>query len=494
MPTPAGPDVMGTPAWPRRACNIVLVLCGNLILAQAASADEPVTATVPSPTPSPQFARFFPIIRSEQDWHFLANPANRSDPYDGLEYVPLSAEKSDWYASFGAESRLTDERIGNDYWNPNPSRNGSFQQRYLFISDLHFGPNLRAFIETKSDFANGRIGGNRPIDGDDVDFVGLFVEAKVGNSAASPTVRVGREELLLGSQRLVSPREGPNVRQSFTGIRAQNTLGAVHLDALAVHPDKDASTFFADAPNNATSLWGLYSTTSVGAVGVDAYYLGLHRDAYLTVRGTDDETRHTFGLRADRLFSARSAGLDFDDEVMYQSGRFGSRPIAAWSVGTVTGWHFGSAPIAPHLTVKADVASGDDPKRNSLGTFDPYFPRGDYFGVLATTGPIQTNFVDLHPAISTTLGRLTATADLLWYWRESLGDGLYSTSGTVIRQPMGSSARFVGQQPGVELFYQIDFHAYVQASYGVFEAGPFIRETGPASPITYRSLELGYKF
>src|SRR5204863_6269040 len=35
----------------------------------------------------------------------------------------------------------------------------------------------------------------------------------------SLTLRVGRQELSLGTQRLVSVREGPNVRQSFDGAR-----------------------------------------------------------------------------------------------------------------------------------------------------------------------------------------------------------------------------------------------------------------------------------
>ena len=57
--------------------------------------------------------------------------------------------------------------------------------------------------------------------------------------------------------------------------------------------------------------------------------------------------------------------------------------------------------------MKADISSGDDPRSRSLGTFSPIFPMGNYFGVLADTGPGPVNFIDLHPRLQdqTSTGR-----------------------------------------------------------------------------------------
>jgi hypothetical protein len=399
-----------------------------------------------------------------------------------------------WYASFGAEIREVYESIGNDVWSSKIPENGSLQQRYLLIADFHLGPHLRTFLEFKSNFETGRIGGPRPIDVSGLNLLGAFLEAKIGSSPASPAVRAGREELFLGSGRLVSPREGPNVRDSFTGIRVQNGVGAVHLDALGVHPDEDNPGVFDDLPKAGTALWGLYASDTAGKYGVDVYYLGIHRQDYAIARGTANETRHSIGARVYKEFSPDRSGLDLDDELIYQTGVFGDNPISAWSIATSTGWHFGPSPRSPHLLLKLDTASGDNPQSRTVGTFDPYFPTGNYFGVLATTGPGAVNFDDIHPAVSTILGHVTMTADWLWYWRASATDGLYGIAGNLLREPQGSTARFVGQRPGIEARWQIDAHLYLQGDYGVFSAGPFIAQSGPAYSLLYRSVWLGYKF
>jgi len=52
----------------------------------------------------------------------------------------------------------------------------------------------------------------------------------------------------------------------------------------------------------------------------------------------------------------------------------------------------------------------------------------------------------------------------------------------------------VGHRPGVEARWQIDRHAWLQADYGVFFAGPFLKETGPGRNLNYWALWTGYKF
>jgi hypothetical protein len=42
--------------------------------------------------------------------------------------------------------------------------------------------------------------------------------------------------------------------------------------------------------------------------------------------------------------------------------------------------------------------------------------------------------------------------------------------------------------------WQIDRHAYLQADYGVFIAGEFLKQVGPGRNINYTELWAGYKF
>jgi len=130
-----------------------------------------------------------------------------------------------------------------------------------------------------------------------------------------------------------------------------------------------------------------------------------------------------------------------------------------------------------------------------LGTFFPYFPIGNYFGVIADTGPGALNFIDAHPRIKTVFPYdVSVMTDLVLYWRNSVHDGVYNVPGSLVRAADNSLARFVGYRPGVEVKWQIDRHAYLQGDYGIFYAGKFIRETMPGQNLNYLAFWAGYKF
>jgi hypothetical protein len=437
--------------------------------------------------------RSYPVERADQDWSFLENPANRTDPFDSLEYIPLKAAEPDWYASIGAEIRYGNESIGNDGWGAKPYENSYLLMRNLLITDFHLGSRLRFFGEFESDDENGRIGGPRPVDDAWLDSLAAFIEAELGPTPAGPTLLFGREELSLGSGRLVGTRNFANVQQSFTGFRSQADVGSVHLDALDVRPDEDNPQVFDEPSSPGTSLWGVYASTkpTFTRPEIDAYYLGIVRDQYTIARGTGRELRHSIGTRFARPFEPNAVGLDYDDDAVYQFGTFAGHPISAWALMTSTAWHFGPSPASPRFLLKADIASGDDPNARTVGTFDPYFGLSP---VQATTGAGLANAIDIHPSVTTEFGPVSAGIEYMWYWRQRVTDGLYGLPGTLLRPPSGSLAHFVGDRPGATATWQIDRHAYVQGYYGFFTAGTFIHESGPALPLIYRDIAFGYKF
>ena len=151
--------------------------------------------------------------------------------------------------------------------------------------------------------------------------------------------------------------------------------------------------------------------------------------------------------------------------------------------------------LKPRFSVKADISSGDNPSSRTLRTFDPLFPKGNYFGVLATTGPGPINFIDVHPHIETTFPHnVAASFDWIFQCRENVRDGVYSVPGFLIRPADNSQARFVGDRPGTELPWQADRHLWFQADYGIFYARRFLKETQPARNLNYWALWAGYKF
>lgn len=454
----------------------------------------PAQSNVASTAASPE--RNFKLLSEDEDWSFLRNPSLREDAWDRIKYIPLRSQTKDWYLSIGGEAREVWEQIGNDNWGQYPYMNSYLNERYMLHFDIHYGGHVRTFVELKSGLNSFRIGGPRPIDEKKLDFQAAFLEAGTSTGPRWVMLRVGRQELEYGSGRLIDVREGPNVRLSFDGFLVKSQVDSWHIDGLAMRPDLDNPGFFDNAPNHAVGFWGVYVTRPVFRdATIDAYYLGLDRQQAAFERGTAQEVRQSLGARLSVPIATQRPGLDFDYEGVWQFGTFGTGNIRAWTVASETGYRFPKAPLKPRFSAKADISSGDNPKSRTLGTFNPLFPKGNYFGVLATTGPGPINFIDFHPHVETSFPHnVSLSVDWIFQWRESLEDGVYAVPGFLIRPADGSQARFVGHRPGTELRWQENRHLWLQADYGIFYAGEFLKETKPGRNLNYWALWAGYKF
>ncbi len=457
----------------------------------------PALPQAPTPgIPPPKQDRSYHLLREDDDWRFLADPAKRQEFWDPIKYIRLWPGRNDWFLSIGGEAREIWEQIGNDNWGQQPFMNAYFNERYMLCFDVHYGKHVRSFIELKSGLNSYRVGGPRPIDEKKLDFQTAFLEVGTGDDRNWIKFRVGRQELEYGSGRLIDVREGPNVRLSFVGFKVKTGIGAWQIDGFAARPDLDKPGFFDNAPNHAVGFWGVYGVRPLTkTITLDAYYLGLDRRTAAFDRGVGHEVRRTIGLRLSRPVAQTKPGWDLDYEALWQFGTFGSGNIRAWTVASETGYRFTTTPLKPRLSTKADISSGDDPRANTLRTFNPLFPKGNYFGVIATAGPGPINFIDAHPRVEATLPLgVTVSVDWIFQWRESLRDGVYSVPGFLIIPAGNSNARFVGHRSGTEMRWQVNRHLWFQADYGIFYAGKFVKESQPGRNLNYWALWAGYKF
>ena len=445
---------------------------------------------------SPAPARIYHLLREDDEWSFLADPDKRQDFWDAIKYIRLRSNRNDWFLSTGGEAREVWEQIGNDNWGQQPFMNAYLNERYMLYFDTHYGKHVRSFVELKSGLNSFRSGGPRPIDEKKMDFQAAFLEVGIGDERRSIKFRAGRQEMEYGSGRLIDVREGPNVRLSFDGFKVKAGIGPWQFDGFAMRPDLDKPGFFDNAPNHAVGFWGVYGVRLLTkTITLDAYYLGLDRKSAALDRGVGHEVRHSIGGRLSRPIAETKPIWDFDYEALWQFGTFGSANIRAWTVASETGYRFPSVPLKPRFSAKADISSGDDPRTNTLGTFNPLFPKGNYFGVLATAGPGPINFIDVHPRAELTLPHnVTASVDWIFQWRESLQDGVYAVPGFLIIPAGKSNARFVGHRPGAELRWQANRHLWFQADYGIFYAGKFVKESQPGRDLNYWALWAGFKF
>lgn len=425
------------------------------------------------------------LMRADEDYRYLRDPARRSDVLDVLKYIPLGRRVA---LGFGGETRQRLEWFGDPDWGAGPPRSTSWLQRYMLHADLRV-PHARVFVQFKSGVETGRPGGPRPIDRDDLDvhqaFADLDLEAPGGLRLV---VRAGRQELGFGSGRLVSPREGPNVRRSFDGVSLIVRARRVRAHLFVARPVAIRRGVLDDGWEPGQWFAGAYLTVPSPLRGgeVDVYALYLDRREAALHRGVAHERRLSLGTR----WSGAAGPLDYNLEGVLQVGRFGDAPLVAWTFASDTGVRL-PLPWDPRIGARLDIASGDRGRR-VVGTFQALFPRGSYFGEDALFGP--ANFFDVHPSIGLApLERLHLEFDWLVLWRQSLADGIYSVPGEPGVGPVGD-ARFIGHRAGVTLEVELARHVGVVFTYGRFFRGPFLVEAGRTRDTDFLATWLTLKF
>jgi alginate export protein len=468
----------------------ILMLFVSSTFAQTAPASPTTPTPSPNPSPRPQYRQ----LRYDEDWSFLSDPTRRTEAMDRIKYIPLNA-RGDWYLSIGGEVRQQYERYRNPGWGREPrDNNGYWLQRLMLHADLHMGSSVRTFVQIKSGLESGRAGGPRPVDEDKLDLNQAFVDITLAFKAKRALVmRLGRQEMLFGSARLVGPRDGPNVRLSFDGVRTVVGAGAWRVDAFIVKPVETNGGVFDDASDHAQTFWGVYAVRpvkSIAPANIDLYYLGIDRKLARFDQGLGRETRHTIGMR---LWGQRRQ-WDYNSEIIFQLGSFDQGNINAWAVASDVGYMMRAKRFRPRLGLKADIASGDrDGSDRDLQTFNTLFPRGQYFGDPGIIG--LANIVDLHPSLELYLtDHVKATVDWDFFWRESTGDGIYGNGLNLLRSGQTSLARYIGSQPTVLVEWKVNSHLTLEAAWTYFFAGRFLKETVPGRNLDYITARVTYKF
>jgi hypothetical protein len=370
-------------------CRLVLI---------AAMVATPVAALAQGIGAPPTDLHRYPLPTYEENWRAFQG-VDRTDVWDPVKFVPLSADGTT-SLSLGGEARETYERFGNpNFGLTPPDPDGYLLQRYLLHADVRVESRVRVWTEFNSSLENGRIGGPRPvIDEDKLDLHQAFVEVTVGVTGPSAAVlRVGRQEIALGSGRMYALREGPNVPLSFDGVRVIAHAGPWQLEGWAARPVDTTPGVFDDGSHRSFDVWGVYGSRVITLSGqsarLDVYYLGLARDAAQFEQGTANETRHTVGARVVGPHAL------VPDEAMFQTGRFGAGDIRAWR-SVIEGSHLlADAVWSPRLGLVLDAASGDkNPSDPNLQTFNAMFQSGTYSGRAQLLGP--SNSLRFEPSVT----------------------------------------------------------------------------------------------
>ncbi len=431
----------------------------------------------------------------DMDWSYLARPVASGSPdrdwSDRFHYIPLSTHS---FLSITGQLRERGEYQDHPAFGAQPPDNGYFQQRYLFSSDLHVTEHFRTFVQLDSGLITGRDGGPRPgIDEDKLDFNQAFVDlAPFTSPDHSLAVRAGRQLISLGSTRLIATGAGLNVEQPFDGFRLMLHAGQWSADGLAVRPTEVKTGTFDNEPNPTEELWGLYLSRPLPFLhtNVDLYYLGYDHKPARYVQGTGREQRETIGTRV----WSHTPTWDYDFEYTAQFGRFHTGNISAWGMGYHVGYTFDHARFLPHPELDGGVLSGDhNPHDNTLSTFNPLFPNGNFLSQSILLGPF--NLIIVRPTFKTALSRKASTnTNVEVLWRQATQDGVYNIVGILTHAPGTSTARFLGTQIQQEIDYTFTRHLSGSLAYEHFFTGEFLKQSPPGRSLNFIAPQLTYNF
>src|SRR2546425_458259 len=81
----------------------------------------------------------FKLIRYDENYAYLRDPAQRSDYLDAIKLIPLNTN-GEWYLTLGGEIRERYEYYHNSLWGRGPQDTGGYLlERYMVQADAHFG-------------------------------------------------------------------------------------------------------------------------------------------------------------------------------------------------------------------------------------------------------------------------------------------------------------------------------------------------------------------
>jgi hypothetical protein len=435
----------------------------------------------------------FSFLRQREDWSGFADAAREGGRLDRLKYVPLNDDGTRW-ASFGASVRLRLEAWESFGFGGSADADDLFSlTRLLFHGDFHVSPRFRLFLEGKSATAGGRSlpGGTRPSDADTLDVQQGFVDTRLTRGGPTTlTLRVGRQGLQFGRQRLVSPLPWGNSLRSWDGATLLVSRGAWAADLFWTRPVTIERTAF-NEPDDAREFYGVHAARRSARLQLETYALGLGNDRPVSYNGTvGAETRRTYGARA-----VLRPGKPWSAEVeaAFQEGAIGSQGIEAW-MGTVEGTWKPACRFQPVLRLAFDAASGDHAAGGRVQTFNQLFPLGHaYFGYADAFG--RQNVVS--PSLSLSL-KATENLRVRAAWhafrRESTADAVYNAGGGVVAAGSAGTSRDVATEADIVATVALSGRTSLEVGVSRVFVDAFLEQAGLGEDLTFGYVQFEFRF
>ena len=320
----------------------------------------------------------------------------------------------------------------------------------------------------------------RAVDENRFDALNLFGDLKLLDGGRGDLwFRGGRQELLYGAQRLVSPLDWSNTRRTFDGLKTFWRGTDWDIDAwwtrpvpFGQHIANDQTDHNFDHPDQSREFSGVWLTRkNFKNQKIDLFYLRYNE--YDPAVPTFDY--NTFGLR----WEGSHGSWLWEIESCYQFGRVAGLPQSAGCYTFGLGYELSSLPMKPVVWAYYDWASGTkDPSGGTNQTFNQLFPLGHkYFGFMDIVG--RQNIEDWNFRV---VAKPHEKVKLLLWWHifhlQQPRDSLYNAGGVpILTDPTGAAGRDVGQELDFDVVFLLTPRCDLLFGYSHLFPGTFIRDT-----------------
>ena len=318
--------------------------------------------------------------------------------------------------------------------------------------------------------------------------------ADVGRATGPVTVRVGRQELAYGEQRLVGHVSWLNAARTFDGAKVTMRTGAFSVDVFGASVVRILDGAF-DRSGNGNRFAGAYATTAkLIPLGTVEPYVFWRRDVNLRTETTTigDLEQTTVGVRLAGRLPAR---LDYGVEMAMQRGSLGTDAVEAWAGH----WQLRESlpgAGAVRLTGEYNYASGDsDPADGVRGTFDQLYPTPhDKYGLADQIG--WKNVHHLRGGLELMPMRgLPLAASYHSRWLAEAKDAVYAASSAPLARVIGGAAgRHIGQEVDVQVTRALTPQLQLAAGYAHIFTGDVLRQATPGASYSHPYVMVTYVF
>jgi hypothetical protein len=307
------------------------------------------------------------------------------------------------------------------------------------------------------------------------------------------TVRLGRQELSFGEERLVGVSNWSNTGRSFDAARLTYAKPGVQVDAFSGAVVVTVDGEF-DRPHFNNKFHGIYSSFDKlpGKSTLQPYVLWKSSTTVVDKEGhRGDLDVYTYGLRAVGNLSSRT---DYGLEMAVQTGHFSGDAIRAWAGHWTVGRRLARSNRAPRLVGEYNYASGDDARAGRRGTFDQLYPTNH--NKYGTADRIAwRNIRDAMAGLDWRANaRMRFQLDYHGFWLADIRDALYTESGTVfVRNPNAPSTR-IGTEIDLQASYKVNERLQFGGGCAHLFPGPYLRASTKHSGVTAPYVMWMYSF